>query len=176
MFDLYHERAHWLWLVACSAFVGLAYLTRYSALALAITFGVGLLVLHKSWRKRLISLGIFTLGLLPWISGWAIRNSAVGGTITNRTLVWHPITDANIDTALRTVSGFLVPVEAWQQAFFEPQFLSILVGDPRCICATSSFGSGAGGFTAGSGGSAIPAECHLHLRLPCVDLCLHDPL
>jgi MYXO-CTERM domain-containing protein len=32
--------------------------------------------------------------------------------------VWHPITSANIDTALRTVSGFLVPVEAWREALF----------------------------------------------------------
>jgi 4-amino-4-deoxy-L-arabinose transferase-like glycosyltransferase len=119
MFDLYHERdAHWLWLVACSAFVGLAYLTRYAALALAITFVIGLLVLHQSWRKRLISVGIFAFGLLPWIAGWAIRNSSVGGTTTNRTLVWHPITGANFDTALRSISGFLVPVEAWRQALF----------------------------------------------------------
>jgi hypothetical protein len=129
MFDLYHERdAHWLWLVACSAFVGLAYLTRYAALALAITFVIGLLVLHKSWRKRLISAGIFAFGLLPWIAGWAIRNSVVGGTTMNRTLVWHPITGANLDIALRTVSGFLVPVEAWRQVLFRvPGFFIFIV-------------------------------------------------
>jgi hypothetical protein len=119
MFDLYHERdAHWLWLVACSASVGLAYLTRYAALALAATFVVGLLVLHPTWHKRWMSIAVFTLGLVPWIAGWAIRNSAVGGTTTNRTLVWHPISSANIDTALRTASGFLIPVEAWRQALF----------------------------------------------------------
>ena len=34
MFDLYFERdQHWLWLVACGIFVGLAYLTRYAGLA-----------------------------------------------------------------------------------------------------------------------------------------------
>jgi hypothetical protein len=128
MFDLYHERdAHWLWLVACSGFVGLAYLTRYAALALAITFVIGLFVLHKSWRKRLSSVVIFAVGLLPWIAGWAMRNAAVGGTTTNRTLVWHPITGAGVDTALRTVSGFLVPVEAWRQALFRvPGLFSIL--------------------------------------------------
>ena len=129
MFDLYHERdAHWLWLVACSAFVGLAYLTRYAALALAATIVIGLLVLHKSWRRRLMSVVIFACGLLPWIAGWAIRNSVVGGTTTNRTLVWHPITAANAETALRTVSGFLVPVEAWRQMLFRvPGLFLVLV-------------------------------------------------
>ena len=35
MFDLYFERDHhWLWMIACGIFVGLAYLTRYAALAL----------------------------------------------------------------------------------------------------------------------------------------------
>ena len=49
MFDLYIERdEHWLWLVSCGVLVGLAYLTRYAALALVATFIVALLILHRS--------------------------------------------------------------------------------------------------------------------------------
>jgi len=117
MFDLYHERdSHWLWLVACGTVVGISYLTRYAGLALAATFMVTLLVLHSTWRRRLISLGIFTASLVPWIAGWATRNALIGGTTTNRVPVWHPITQSNLDTAWRTLAGFLLPAEAWRQA------------------------------------------------------------
>lgn len=120
MVDLYFERdAHWLWLVACGTLVGLAYLTRYAALGLAGTFLLALLILHNSWRKRLTSAGIFSASLLPWMLGWAVRNDLVGGTATNRVLVWHPITAANFGTALRTISSFLMPVESWRAEIFK---------------------------------------------------------
>src|SRR5215216_1539036 len=58
MFDLYFERHHhWLWLIACGTFVGMAYLTRYAGLALVATFVAALLILHTTWRKRLTSIG-----------------------------------------------------------------------------------------------------------------------
>ena len=129
MFDLYHERdAHWLWLIACGSAVGMAYLTRYAALALAATFVVALLAVHPGWRRRWVSLATFAASVLPWIGAWALRNAWVGGTATNRMLVWHPITQHNFDTALRTVSGFLMPVEAWRQALFRiPGLLPIVI-------------------------------------------------
>src|SRR5512135_268789 len=81
MFDLYIERdAHWLWLVSCGVLVGLAYLTRYAGLALLATFLVALLILHRTWRKRLTGSGIFLASVLPWMIGWAIHNELVGGT------------------------------------------------------------------------------------------------
>jgi 4-amino-4-deoxy-L-arabinose transferase-like glycosyltransferase len=116
MFDLYYERdAHWLWLVACGTLVGAAYLTRYAALALAATVVIALFVVHATWRRRLASVGTFVASLAPWIAGWAIRNFIVGGTTTNRVLAWHPITASNLDTAWRTLAGFLLPVESWRQ-------------------------------------------------------------
>ncbi len=134
MFDLYFERdAHWLWLVLCGASVGAAYLTRYAGLALVATFLVGLLVLHDGWRKRLISLAIFLAGVLPWMLGWAIRDELVAGNVTNRALVWHPITASNFDTALYNVSLLLMPVETWRRTlikipgFFE-SFTALILG------------------------------------------------
>src|SRR5512141_2421196 len=60
MCDLYVERdAHWLWLLACGIFTGMAYLTRYAGLALLGTFLLALMILHRSWRRRLISGGIY---------------------------------------------------------------------------------------------------------------------
>ncbi len=120
VFDLYFERdTHWLWLVVCGSMVGLAYLTRYAALGLALTFPAALMILQDSWRKRWISTGIFIGSYLPWAAGWALHNALEGGSVTNRVLVWHPITANNFDTALRTVSMFLMPVETWRLEWFK---------------------------------------------------------
>ena len=116
MFDLYFERdADWLWLVLCGIFVGVAYLTRYTGLALLATFLVALLILHETWRQRFISAGIFLASVAPWILGWSLRNLLVAGNATNRELVWHPITASNFDTTLSVISRFLVPVANWQK-------------------------------------------------------------
>jgi 4-amino-4-deoxy-L-arabinose transferase-like glycosyltransferase len=129
MFDLYFERdTHWSWLVSCGLCVGAAYLTRYAGLALLATFITALLVLHGTWRKRLISIGIFITSVLPWVIGWAIRNELVGGSVTNRVLIWHPITADNFDTALYTVSVSLMPVEAWRRMLFKiPGFFEVVI-------------------------------------------------
>jgi len=58
--------------------------------------------------------------------GWGIRNEIVGGNATNRTLIWHPITAGNFDTALYNISIFLMPVEAWRRDLFK--FPVVFVG------------------------------------------------
>jgi 4-amino-4-deoxy-L-arabinose transferase-like glycosyltransferase len=126
MFDLYFERLPsakakwagaegWLWLIACGTFVGMAYLTRYAGLALVATYVVALLVLHKDWRKRLVSIGIFLESVLPWVLTWTIRNRLVAGNTTNRTFAWHPLSSENIDPGLRVFSEFFIPIESWRQ-------------------------------------------------------------
>jgi hypothetical protein len=120
MFDLYFERdAHWLWLVLCGIFVGVAYLTRYAGLALVATFLIALFILHDTWRKRFVGAGIFLASVIPWILGWSIRNLFVAGNATNRELVWHPITASNFNTTLYTISQFLIPVEDWRKQLYK---------------------------------------------------------
>lgn len=124
MFDLYFERDHhWLWLVACGTFVGMAYLTRYAGLALLATFVVALVILQDGWKKRVISIGIFVASTLPWMLGWAIRNRLVAENATNRTFAWHPITAENIQLGLRTVSEAFFPVEAWRRAVVKQPYI-----------------------------------------------------
>jgi len=109
----------WLWLIACGTFVGMAYLTRYAGLALVATFVVALFILHKTWRRRFVSIGIFLESVLPWFLTWSLRNWLVAGNTTNRTFAWHPLTSENIRTGLRVFSGFFIPVESWRQAIFK---------------------------------------------------------
>ena len=126
MFDLYFERdLHWLWLVLCGVFVGLAYLTRYAGLALAATFLVALFILHDTWRKRFVSAGVFLVGVIPWILVWSIRNFLAAGNATNRELIWHSITASNFDTTLYTISQFLIPVENWRRQLYKTPGLFI---------------------------------------------------
>ena len=107
MFDLYFERHHhWLWMIACGTFVGMAYLTRYAGLALVATFVAALVILHTTWRKRLTSIAILLASAAPWILGWSIRNRLIAGNATNRAFAWHPLTSENIEPGLR--------VFAWQ--------------------------------------------------------------
>jgi len=130
MFDLYVERLPspsgkwggsegWLWLIACGTFVGMAYLTRYAGLALVATFVLALFILHKTWRRRFVSIGIFLESVLPWFLTWTVRNWLVAGNTTNRTLAWHPLTSENIRTGLRVFSGFFVPIESWRRELFK---------------------------------------------------------
>ncbi len=120
MFDLYFERDHhWLWLIACGTFVGVAYLTRYAGLALVTTFIVALLILHTNWKKRLVSTGIFLTSVIPWVLGWSIRNRLVAGNATNRAFAWHLLTSENIDPGIRVFSEFFVPIESWRQAIIK---------------------------------------------------------
>ena len=120
MFDLYFERDyHWLWLIACATFVGIAYLTRYSGLALIATFIVALLILHKTWKQRFTSIAIFIAATIPWIVGWTLRNKLVAGNATNRAFVWHPLTSENLNIGLRTVADAFIPVPAWRDAILK---------------------------------------------------------
>ncbi|HKY53384.1 MAG TPA: phospholipid carrier-dependent glycosyltransferase [Anaerolineales bacterium] len=116
MFDLYFERhTHWLWLLFCGTFVGMAYLTRYAGLALIATFIVALIILRDNWRKRFISIGIFLAAVLPWILAWTIRNRLVAENTTNRVLAWHPITSENLQIGVRVFSDFFIPIESWRR-------------------------------------------------------------
>jgi len=124
MFDLYFERDHhWLWMIACGTFVGLAYLTRYAGLALAATFALALLILRTTWRKRLTSIGVLLASMLPWLLGWSLRNRLVAGNVTNRTFAWHPLTSENILPGLRVFSEFFIPIEALRRVIFKQPWI-----------------------------------------------------
>ena len=134
MFDLYFERHnHWLWLLLCGTFVGMAYLTRYAGLALIATFVVALIILRPDWRKRFVSIGIFLAAVLPWILGWTVRNRLVAENATNRVLAWHPITAENFQMGVRVFSELFIPIEAWrreaikQPGIVEGMIITVLV-------------------------------------------------
>ncbi|HQU36493.1 MAG TPA: phospholipid carrier-dependent glycosyltransferase [Anaerolineales bacterium] len=104
------------WLIASGVCAGLAYLTRYSGLALVAALLVALIILHTSWRKRLGGMILFLEGFIPLAAVWALRNHWVAGNATNRSLAWHPLTQENIETGLRVFADFSIPVTGWFKA------------------------------------------------------------
>lgn len=117
------------WLVAAGILTSLAYLTRYSGLALVATFVLALILLNDTWKKRLTSTLVYLAGFVPLVLAWSIRNRIVAGNATNRTTIWHPVTTETLDQGLRTFSEFLVPVEEWRREWFRtPEiFVAVIV-------------------------------------------------
>ncbi len=117
-----------IWLIATGIFTAFAYLTRYAGLALLATFIIALILLHDTWRTRLISVGIFLAGFIPFALAWSIRNKLTADNATNRALVYHPLTAENIQVGIYNFSEFLVPVEAWRRVLIQDPnfFLAIL--------------------------------------------------
>jgi 4-amino-4-deoxy-L-arabinose transferase-like glycosyltransferase len=116
------------WLIATGILTAFAYLTRYTGLALLVTFLVALILLHDTWKKRLTSAVIFMASVIPFLLGWSIRNKLVADNATNRTLVYHPLTAENIETGIYNFSEFFIPVETWRRALIKvPNFFVILL-------------------------------------------------
>ncbi len=104
------------WLAMTGITIGLAFLTRYSALALIPTFSILLLLFQKNGRARLANISILLSGAFLAMAAWLIRNKLAAGNITNRTFQYHPITSENITPGIYNISQFLIPVEPWRAA------------------------------------------------------------
>jgi 4-amino-4-deoxy-L-arabinose transferase-like glycosyltransferase len=118
-FSNYFQTDRYRWLVLTGVFTALSYLTRYAGLALFATFFLALILLREDWRRRLTSAAVFLTGFAPFALAWGIRNKLAADNATNRTLVYHPITQENINTGIYNFSEFLVPFETWRRALMK---------------------------------------------------------
>lgn len=116
LFAVYFEKEQTAWLIGAGFAIGLAYLTRYAGLALLATFAIALLLLHTTWRKRIVSLVVLFGSAIPWLLAWTIRNKILAGNITNRTMQWHPVTMENIRRGIFNFSRYLIPIEDWRKS------------------------------------------------------------
>lgn len=116
------------WLIFTAIFTALAYLTRYAGLALFVTYIVSLFIFHDSWKKRITSSLIFIASFIPFALGWSIYNKLIADNATNRTLVYHPITQDNIEIGIYNISLFLMPIEEWRRALIKiPNLFNIII-------------------------------------------------
>lgn len=104
-------------------FSGLAFLTRYSGLALIATLVVSIFLLAPDARlKRIIT---FMAGAIPPIAAWFVRNALVAESATNRTFHFNPIELSNIRTGLWNAAHFLAPLPGLPEWLFQSGLLQI---------------------------------------------------
>ena len=104
---------------------GLAFLTRYSGLALIATFLLAIFLLSQ--HSRLKRIALFLAGVIPPIAIWFIRNSLVADSATNRVIQFNPIQISNIRVGLFNFSQFISPFPTWQDWLFKSGALSVLL-------------------------------------------------
>ena len=108
----YWDRPHLRWSVAAALCVGGALLTRYVGLTLVVTGSLILLLRpSQNWRRRLGVLVVFTALSFGPLFAWHVWQKNVRHASSERTLEWHPITSAQIDEGITTLSAFIIPPE-----------------------------------------------------------------
>ncbi len=113
------------WLLLTGFLTALAFLTRYSALALIATFLVALFLLSNNSRFKRIA--FFLGGTIPPIAAWFIRNSLIADSATNRIIQFNPIQVDNIRAGLWNVAHFLLPVPVAPEWLFKSGALNVLL-------------------------------------------------
>jgi len=103
----YLGNSHRRWLVLTAIVASCALLTRYVGFSLVGAICLVLLLNRQlDWRNRFKDLGIFlTIVLLPTLS-WLVRNWLISETLTNRVLLWHPISGENISFLIKAVNSW----------------------------------------------------------------------
>lgn len=110
LFVSYHQQDKQGYLVAASALIGLAILTRYAGLAL---LGTIILILIFQ-REKTIFQRLRALLIAGLVSGlplllWFLRNLSLSGDVANRALGIHPPALPQLESTLQTLANFLLP-------------------------------------------------------------------
>jgi hypothetical protein len=102
----------WTNFLLISILAALGYLTRYVGITLIFT-GVVAIVLfsQKELRMRLRDAILFSIVAFIPMAFWMLRNYSLTGTMTNRTLNFHPPTGDSILRFLDTLNSWIVPNE-----------------------------------------------------------------
>ncbi len=98
-------------LLICSAvLIALAFLTRYSGIALVCTGAIGILLLSPKtlFEKARDSCVFLAISSLP-VALWLVRNVALSGNATDRSAAFHPITATHLRLALENISAWILP-------------------------------------------------------------------
>lgn len=112
-------------LLVTGLLTGLAFLTRYSALALIATFLIAIFLISTNARFKRIAL--FLAGAIPPIAAWFLRNSLVADSATNRAIQFNPIQISNVRMGLWNVAEFLSPALGFQEWLFKSGALNVFL-------------------------------------------------
>ena len=110
LLGLYFDRQRTRWLIAAAAVTVLATLTRYVGAALIGAGVIGILAFGPlRLSRRIREVAIFAgLSAIP-VYMWLLRNRAVGGTLVNREVNYHPMEPDLIRLFMADISSWFVP-------------------------------------------------------------------
>ena len=110
----YIEQTHVGLLLLSSLLVGFAFLTRYVGISVTITCCLCILLMSilGLYKRLIIAAGFGMMTLFP-VSLWVLRNSLVAGTLTNRSLVSHPVTLQHVNAGISTISRWFFMPQDW---------------------------------------------------------------
>lgn len=97
-------------LILSSSAIALAFLTRYVGVTVVATGIAGILLWdRRAYSRRIVDSVIFAvISVLP-IGLWMIRNLHLTGSITDREILFHPITLGHFAYAMKTMSKWFLP-------------------------------------------------------------------
>ena len=108
LLGLHLERPRWRLLIGAAICASLGVMTRYAGAAIAPAAVLALLLIpgHRAGRRRVLDAAIFSaiFLLLPAIN--MARNVGVGGSATNRTLAFHPLTAEHVKDAIAVIASW----------------------------------------------------------------------
>lgn len=102
-------------------FSGLAFLTRYSGLALIATFLAAIVLLAPAARLR--QAAFFLAGALPPMAAWFGRNALLADSVTNRVFHFNPLERSNLRVGLWNTAHFLLPLPGGGEWLFQSGWL-----------------------------------------------------
>ena len=99
-----------LLLLLMAGLTSMAILTRYVALSMTTTVVLSILLFStKNWRRRVLDCVLFGgISLAPLVF-WFRRNSIIGGSLTNRVLIFHLIRPEILRSYFAEILSWFVP-------------------------------------------------------------------
>jgi hypothetical protein len=108
--------AHYLWrptylkLVASAGILSAAILARYAGVAILPVVFLGVLLFREDpFPKKLLRSLALTVACATPMLLWFARNYFLTGSLSNRSLVFHPITSTDVQNGLDTISNWFLP-------------------------------------------------------------------
>jgi len=97
-------------LVAAGACASLASLARFAGIAVIVTVGLAILMVH-AWplRKRLRRASVVVAASSVPVALWFVRNAAVAGVASEKKPAWHPPSGRHFTQAIETLGGWVQP-------------------------------------------------------------------
>lgn len=111
LFTRYYSEGQSRYLISTGILFACAILTRYAGIALVATACMVLLTTAEySWRKRLTTIaGLGLISGMPLLL-WLLRNISVRGDVANRDVGFTLIGLPQLDSTIRTVGSWLLPI------------------------------------------------------------------